>query len=262
MIYLSIKYLKPALGKILAQSLLWIFVSISYPAAAQVVNPAKYEVGIHAGAFVYQGDLAPRVWGSIKTTRPGFGGYIAKIFSPFVDVRFAFNISSLKGDETKFERPAFRRYRAFKFTSTLREFHLLAKLNLEEMSAYTLKWKPYIFAGVGIAYFDRKMDYSEFQPAFFGAGSQSVLGLVVDITKPSQLTKPVIPVGVGLRNYLTRDVALNIEGSYRLTNTDYIDGYSESANPSLNDHYLVLTVGLSYKFGRKSKYACPVVSLY
>ncbi len=221
--------------------------------------PAKYELGLTGGGFIYQGDLAPRVWGSLKTTRPGFGGYAGRILSPAVTIRFAFNIGTLRGDETKFDRPEYRKYRAFKFTGTLREFSLQAKLNLESLTPYTLKWKPYLFAGVGIAYINTRTDYSEFEAGFFGPNSSTITGLAIDITRPAKMQKPVVPIGVGLRYYLTEDLSLNIEGSYRLTNTDYIDGFSQSANPNMNDHYLVATVGLSYKFGRKSRYACPVV---
>lgn len=223
------------------------------------IFPAKYELGLTGGAFVYQGDLAPRVWGSIKTTRPGFGGYAGRIISPALMVRLAFNIGTLKGDETKFDNPEYRKYRAFKFTGTVREFSLQVKVNMESLTPYSFKWKPYIFAGVGIAYISTTADYSDFEAGYFGANSSTITGLAIDIIQPAKMRKPVIPIGVGLRRYLNEDLSLNLEGSYRLTNTDYIDGFSQSANPDMNDHYLVGTVGLSYKFGRKSKYACPVV---
>ncbi len=247
-----------ALVKSLRWGMLLVFALCFNGVAAQLF-PAKYELGLTGGAFVYQGDLAPRVWGSIKTTRPGFGGYAARILSPAVALRFAFNIGTLKGDETKFDRPEYRKYRAFKFTGTLREFGLQLKVNLESLTPYLFKWKPYVFAGVGIAYINTNMDYRDFESGYFGANSSTVNGLAIDITKPAKMQKPVVPIGVGLRHYLSEDLSLNLEGSYRLTNTDYIDGFSQSANPSMNDHYLVGTVGLSYKFGRKSKYSCPVV---
>jgi hypothetical protein len=236
-----------------------VICSVSASKVSAQIFPAKYEVGLTGGAFIYQGDLAPRVWGSIKTTRPGFGGYAGRILSPAVAVRFAFNIGTLKGDETKFDMPEFRKYRAFKFKGTVREFSLQLKLNMESLTPFTLQWKPYVFAGLGVAYINTAADYSEFEAGYFGANSSTINGLAVDITKPAKKQKPVIPIGLGIRRYLTEDLSLNVEGSYRLTNTDYIDGFSESANPKMNDHYLVATVGLSYEFGRKSRYACPVV---
>ncbi len=244
------------------KSLRWVMVlvfALNFSAVVAQLFPAKYELGLTGGAFVYQGDLAPRVWGSIKTTRPGFGGYAGRIISPAVTLRLAFNIGTLKGDETRFDKPEYRKFRAFKFTGTLREFSLQLKVNLESLTPYTFKWKPYVFAGLGIAYINITTDYSEFKAAYFGTNSATVTGLAIDITKPAKMQKPVIPIGVGLRYYLSEDLSLNFEGSYRLTNTDYIDGFSESANPNMNDHYLVSTVGVSYKFGRKSRYACPVV---
>lgn len=223
------------------------------------LSPAKYEVAVNGGAFVYQGDLAPRVWGSLKTMRPGFGVHISRVISPSFAAGLAVNIASLEGDETRYEVPAFRKFRAFKFTAPLREVYMQIKWNIEPITPFDLPVKPYLFAGVGMASLETKIDYSGFNAAYFGAGSPTVTGLAIDIAKPSKKTKFVIPVGFGLRFYLSPDFCLNFESSYRVTSTDYIDGFSEAANPDMNDHYLVQTVGLAYRFGRRSKYSCPVV---
>ena len=220
--------------------------------------PAKFEAGINGGAFVYQGDLAPRVWGSLKTTRPGFGLFFSRILSNSFTVGIVTNVASLKGDETKYERPEFRKFRAFKFTSTLREFYLQVKWNLEPLTPFDLPVKPYLFAGLGMASINTAMNYTDFEAGYFGSSSATVIGLAEDVKKPAKKRKPVIPIGFGLRYFLSKDLTLNLESSYRITNTDYIDGFSESANPDMNDHYLVQTIGFAYRFGRKSKYSCPV----
>jgi hypothetical protein len=51
-----------------------------------------------------------------------------------------------------------------------------------------------------------------------------------------------------------------MEGTYRLMRTDYLDGFSKSANPNLKDHYSSITIGAAYKFGNKEKYGCPVAN--
>lgn len=225
------------------------------------VFPARYEAGINGGAFVYQGDLAPRVWGSLKTTRPGFGVYMSRIISESFTAGVVVNIASLKGDETKYDIPAFRKFRAFKFTSSLREAYVQIKWHLEPITPFDLPVKPYVFAGFGIAFINTSADYTDFEAGYFGSTSSTVTGLAIDITKPAKKTKPVLPVGFGIRYFLSEDLSLNFESSYRVTSTDYIDGFSEAANPDMNDHYLVQTVGVGYRFGRKSKYSCPVVGL-
>lgn len=227
--------------------------------SAQLALPAKYEVGLNVGAYVYQGDLAPRVWGSLKTTRPGLGVHIGRIISPAFTVRAGFNIATLRGDETKFKNPPFRKFRAFKFTGTLREVNLQGTWNFLGSGEFERTLQPYVFAGIGAGFVNTDTDYSEFVPEYFGGSSRTVAGLAIDITKPARKTIPVVPIGLGFRYNLTADLTLNLETTYRLTNTDYIDGFSQSANPSLNDHYLSQTVGISYKFGRKSKFDCPMV---
>lgn len=248
------------LGKKIPATLLFFMLTGGYfKSSAQQFLPAKYEAGLYLGAYVYQGDLAPRVWGSLKTTRPGIGIHIARIISPSFSVGAGFNVATLRGDETKFDNPAYRKFRAFKFTSELKEVNLHAKWSFMGPGNFGRTFEPYLFAGVGAAFVNTDMDYSEFAPEYFGDSSKTVTGLAIDITKPARKTIPVVPVGFGLRYSLSPDLSLNLETTYRLTNTDYIDGYSQSANPSLNDHYLSQTVGVSYKFGRKSKYDCPMV---
>jgi hypothetical protein len=224
------------------------------------VFPARWECSVSGGLFVYQGDLAPNIWGSLKTVKPGFGFYFGRNISPKYAIGLVANFANLKGDETKYDNPDYRQYRAFKFTSPLSEVYLKGILNLEPYSSYTLKWKPHVFLGFGMVFLDTKRDYSSFQPAVFGPGSAAVDGLAIDTTVPGNRNQVVIPIGIGVRRFISEDFSIIFEGSYRITDTDYIDGYSEAANPDLNDHYLVFTVGVAYKFGRKSKYSCPVVN--
>jgi opacity protein-like surface antigen len=242
--------------------LLFFISSLSFfNSSAQLVFPAKYEVGLNVGLYVYQGDLVPSILGSFRTARPGVGIYLGRTISPSFSLGAAFNVSSLEGDDALYDKPEFRKHRAFRFKSSLKELSLQAKYNLTGFFAYQPRLQPYIFAGIGVAVFNTEMDYSRLDRNYFSETSSTVVGLATDIVKPAKKTKPVLPLGVGLRYDLSSNFTLNMETAYRLTNTDYIDGFSLSANPKLNDHYLSQTVGVSYKFGRKSKYDCPVVKL-
>jgi opacity protein-like surface antigen len=249
-------------GKKVPFLVLMFICSLSYlKSSAQLVFPAKYEVGINVGLYVYQGDLVPSILGSFRTAKPGIGLYLGRTISPSFSAGIAFNASSLRGDDALYDKPAFRKHRAFKFNSTLKEVSVQAKYNLTHFFAYEPRFQPYIFAGIGLAFINTSSDFSRLDRTYFSETSSTVVGLAPDMAKPARKTRPVLPLGIGFRYDLSPNFTLALETAYRLTNTDYIDGFSISANPKLNDHYLSQTVGVSYKFGRKSRYDCPIVRL-
>lgn len=220
---------------------------------------SRYEVGVNVGAYVYQGDLAPGRWGSFKTLKPGIGISFARIISPSFSVGALLNVATLKGDETRYDFPEYRKYRAFKFNSKVKELSLVARWNILGSSVYETKLEPYIFAGAGLAFIKTTTDYSAFNAAFFGDGNEMAAGLLIDATKPARKIIPVIPAGIGVRYNLSSTLSLNMESSYRFTGSDYIDGFSMAANPAKNDHYFSQTIGIAKKLGRKGKLGCPVM---
>lgn len=98
-------------------------------------------------------------------------------------------------------------------------------------------------------------------PAVFGESSDVQAGLAVDAAKTLPRIIPVVPVGAGVRYALSDRFSLTAETSYRLSFTDYMDGFSKSANPDKNDHYLSHSIGIIYSFGKKDKkLGCPSVN--
>jgi hypothetical protein len=101
-------------------------------------------------------------------------------------------------------------------------------------------------------------------PAVFGEGSEVQEGLVIDAAKSTPRIIPVVPVGAGVRYALNDHFSLIGETSYRLSFTDYLDGFSKSANPNKNDHYLSHSIGVIYSFNKKntgkSRLGCPSVN--
>ena len=59
---------------------------------------------------------------------------------------------------------------------------------------------------------------------------------------------------------LSNHFYINAEGAYRLTTSDYIDGFKYAGNPKRNDHYYGLSIGLSYRF-RANRNDCPKVPI-
>jgi Domain of unknown function (DUF6089) len=224
---------------------------------------STYGVGINAGAYIYQGDLAPQKLGSLKTIKYGFGLLISKTISPTTSITAAFTKTTLQGDETKYASiDEYRLNRAFKFNTNVREFALRAEYNFTGNSEYVKLIEPYVFAGVGLNVAKVKRDYSNFDANYFSEKTNIATSLATeDVLQKKNLLIPVIPIGIGFKYSLNNNFSLNTEFNYRLMRSDYLDGYSISANPKKYDNYYGVTVGVKYKLANKVGIGCPKVKL-
>ena len=225
------------------------------------IDLSKYEVGLSGGVFVYQGDLTPQALGSYKTMKPQLALHIYRIISPAFSVRFNINRGKLYGNDAKYNEPDWRQQRNFNFTTPVTELSLQGVWSF--LQACSLRFSPYIFAGAGFSFFKIKRDWSNLDPAVFGDGSDVQAGLVIDAARSTPRIIPVVPVGAGVRYALNDRFSLIGETSYRLSFTDYLDGFSKAANPDKNDHYLSHSIGVIYSFHKKgngnNNLGCPVV---
>src|SRR5215208_3600576 len=92
-----------------------VSLSIACTTSYGQLNLSKYEAGITAGLFIYQGDLTPSRFGSYRT--PGFNMniFINRILNPAFSLRTNFSFTKLRGDDSKYSSPAWRRQRNFNF---------------------------------------------------------------------------------------------------------------------------------------------------
>ncbi|MBS1921444.1 MAG: hypothetical protein JST17_14420 [Bacteroidetes bacterium] len=219
------------------------------------------EVGINLGTFIYQGDLTPERFGSSKTPGYQLSFFINKIISKSFSVRANFSIGKLRGDESLYKSPAYRQQRNFAFKTPVTEFAGLFVwdiLNKNFSSEIHSGLRPYIMAGPGISFVHIKRDWSRFNSEYFaGTGLPARLTLDEQHSLPKIL--PVIPVGAGIRYSVSEKLSINAETIYRITFSDYIDGFSQAANPSRNDHYQSYSVGLIFSFDKKNRLNCPVL---
>lgn len=228
-------------------------------ACAQLSNP-RYEWGINLGFLVYQGDLTPKRFGSFETQKFSLGLHVSRLFSHYFSVRANLLFGTLKGDESKYDNPEYRKQRNFAFTSPVTELSAQLVWNTMGRNYITRGFSPYIFAGAGFALLHIKPDASNINTIYFDPEVSEVwAGLAADSAHALPRVLPVIPVGAGVKYFFSQRLALNAEASYRLAYTDYIDGFSQSVNPQRNDHYLNYSIGLVYRTGKKDQLACPVV---
>ncbi|HMU09011.1 MAG TPA: DUF6089 family protein [Ferruginibacter sp.] len=218
-------------------------------------------VGLNAGLYVYQGDLTPDPLGSFKTIKPGFSLFAKKPINHFLAARLHMSFASLQGNDNRYSKPEYRQQRNFYFFTPLMEFSGQLIWNIRGRNYDDYGIQPYFFTGAGVSFVRVQKDYSRMNAAYFGESSDIYAGLAADEahgTSPALLS---VPVGVGAEYPISERFSLNIETSYRFVFTDHLDGFSQSANPKLKDHYHSTSVGIIYKFGKKQKgIGCPTVN--
>jgi Domain of unknown function (DUF6089) len=239
-------------------SLLVLFVLASLLVNAQNKS-SKYEVGVALGAFIYQGDLTPERFGSTKTIRPGVLVHGTRIINNNLAARLNLSFASLRGDDSKYETPAFRRQRNFNFSTPLIEISPQLVWSPSGWKETSPRISPYLFAGVGLTYLRVRRDWSNFNASHFGLEENLPARIAEDMQKRTPRLLPVIPAGAGVRYAITPSLVMNGEVNVRRTLSDYIDGFSIAANNRYRDHYYSVSVGLIYRFGKKNSWDCPPV---
>src|SRR5258705_4265936 len=222
----------------------------------------KYEMGVHIGSFIYQGDLTPDDYGAFNTMKPGFGVSATRNINSLYAIRLQLLRGSLKGDDAKYDNPAWRQQRNFNFKTPVTEISALLIRNITGLipnEAGIINFSPYIFTGLSYSFLKIKRDWSQFNYSHFAGETAVINGLTEDINHKIPKGIFSIPIGFGVRYGITEKLSFTLEGTYRILDTDYLDSFSQAANPDKNDHYHTLIAGLIYSFGKRNRFACPVI---
>jgi hypothetical protein len=237
-------FLKRSAASMLMSSFLF---SVS---TAQTIE-SKFEAGINAGTYIYLGDLTPSDAGSFRTPGFAFGIHGSRKLNHSLALRLDLSLGRIRGNDASYSKPAWRKERAFKFKSPVKEIWASVVWNLRPEK----KLQPYVLAGGGISRVRVNRDYSNFNAEFF-SGENVNAGLATDISTSPPRTLIIFPVGMGIRYPLNQKISFTMEVSHRFLSTDYLDGYSKATNPDRADKYTRYTVGLIWNF-RKSMLDCP-----
>lgn len=226
----------------------------------------KWMVGVNAGAMIYQGDLTPSSLGSYKTPSFTFGISAGKILNPYFAVRVNGVFGKLRGNDAAYDKPVWRKSRNFNFTTPVTEFNAQVLWNPYGNNSHETgqRFTPYLFAGAGASFVNIYRDYSRLDTTVFAIGSKQLNGLKTDSARTLPHALLILPVGAGISYALGERWSLNYELGFRYTFTDYLDGFSQAANPNQRDFYHTQTLGLVYRFGGSGgggsdKLGCPVM---
>ena len=222
----------------------------------------KYEIGVHFGSFIYQGDLTPNEFGAFNTMKPGFGISVTRNINSLYAVRLQLLRGWLKGDDSKYDDPAWRQQRNFNFKTPVTELSALVVRNITGLipnEAGIINFSPYIFGGLSYSFLKIKRDWNQFNYSHFAGETAVINGLSEDINHKIPKGIFSLPIGFGVRYGITEKLSFSLEGTYRILDTDYLDGFSQAANPDKNDHYHTIMAGLIYSFGKRNRFDCPVI---
>lgn len=224
-------------------------------------SKSYYEIGLNIGRMVYQGDLTPSVLGSFETSRFSMGITVAKSLSTAFAIRGALLFGGVAGNESIYSKPAYRQQRNFNFTSPVKEITGQAVWNLPGVPQYRKGFTGYLFAGGGVSLLNVVPDASRFNAEFFGPEAVQIQnGLAADAAHGTPKLLPLLLAGAGIKYFFKPQLGVHAEASYRISYTDYLDGFSQAVNPELNDHYMNYSIGVVYRTGRKgSSLDCPKV---
>ena len=219
----------------------------------------NFELGGSIETFIYQGDLTPSHIGSIRTQKLGFNLFANKILNSSFSLRTNLALGKLKGDDAKYSNPAYRQQRNFNFTSPVIEISEQLLWNPLGKNYDSKGFTPYLFAGVGFSFLKIKRDWSKFNGEYFAGAPEILNGLSADVQHSLPEGIAVIPTGIGIRYALSSKISISAETSYRFSFTDYLDGFSQAADPNKRDSYYTNSIGIIYRFGIKNKLDCPVI---
>lgn len=239
----------------------FVFLALGSITKGQNPDP-KFEIGAGISSFIYQGDLTPNRFGSVETMRFGINLQGSIIVSRSFLLRTNLAIGGLRGDDATYNNPEFRKQRNFNFRTPVTELSQMVVWNPLSSNYSNRGFSPYLFGGVGVSFLKIKRDRSNLNAAYFGDQSDILQRIALDEAHSLPVIIPVIPLGLGMRLGLSPLIDITAESSYRLVFTDYLDGFSQAANPARNDHFQTITLGAIYRMGNmnKNKLGCPVIA--
>lgn len=238
--------------------LLFLVVSFSF-AQSHAQSPYRFEAGINIGTLLYQGDLIESPFGSFKGARPMVNVWLAKPFTPYFSWRGNLTIGSMSADEARFQNPSWKQYRRFAFSTPATEITGMVVFNPygDNGKSPDRTLTPYVMIGAGGTFLNIRRDWSSLDSnAALKSSLQS--GYTKDSAHALPRVLPVVPVGAGVKWMVTPNIAVNAEATLRFVFTDYLDGFSYTANPGRKDSYYGISVGVSFLFGGTGV-KCPVV---
>lgn len=206
-------------------------------------NAQINELGIFAGGANYIGDIGPTDY--ISPSEPAIGILYRWNRSPRHSWRASFTYAKVASDDADSEISA-RKQRNLSFENTVKELSAGMEFDFFEFNLHEdgFKVTPYVYSGVSYAWYKDK---------YFNNGQT-----IENETKGAL----AIPMVVGLKAHIVRELVLGFEVGARYTFTDNLDGTNPEGddevfsfgNRNSKDWYVFSGFTLTYTFTDKPCY--------
>ncbi len=210
-------------------------------------TPIVLEAGFSGGITAYMGDVSSPQRGSLKDAAPIGSVFLRYAVVAGLSARLEVSVGILRGNDAQWIDPEYRRQRNFKFTSPLVEVALIAEYDFlkqrtsgNQASLFGL----YPFAGIGFTYTNPDRDFSGFNAAYFGP-EDPASKWKQDASAPAPNTALVIPMGIGVSCMVGGNTKFFVEGGYRMSFTDKMDGFSYAVASPDSDGYMIYKAGIA-----------------
>ena len=175
--------------------------------AFEALGQQSVDVGIFGGAGTYFGDMTKTKLS--KSINPAYGAFMRYNFNPRYALRFNVLNGSI-GSEGEFESQPWDFKKNVTDISLQFEFNFFKYIVGDKETPYS----TYLFAGVGLQYYDYTIDHTQLEP-------------LVDISKKGSVFSPTIPFGLGFKFNVSKRIGLGIEAGLRKTFSDKLDNLDD-----------------------------------
>jgi hypothetical protein len=210
------------MSQIASKILLLLSLMLSLQSQAQFV-----EVGVGGGASSYIGDLNPG--GFFTNTSVGGQAFLTYNWHPNFATRVNLLRAQILADDTRSPDPEIR-LRNLSFRSSIWELSLIQEVNLisfrPDQKKETEVFAPYLFAGLGLFYFNPQAYYQQEWVDLQPLGTEGQGLAAFPDRNPYKLFQMAILMGGGVKLALTPRFNVGFEFGHRFTFTDYLDDVS------------------------------------
>lgn len=184
----------------------------------------RQEYGLSAAATQYFGDLNPDY--GFNTVKPAGGVFYRYYFNPYISARLNLMYGQIAGDD-KNAKHDFEKARNLNFKSNFLEASVVGEFNFFYFQTGNPdhRFTPYITLGVGGIYANPFTEYGGRKIFLQPLGTE---GQNMEAYKDRQYHKVnvVVPVGAGVKYWISPGLNLGFELVHRFTTTDYLDDVS------------------------------------
>jgi len=213
-------------------------------------SQAQFELGFFGGGANYLGDLVESRLPFFKETKPAYGLSGTLIFDNEWGIRLGGFRGEISGSDSNFDDIDIIE-RSFSFSTEITEASLVltwepfGKRRMREDHRFRKIFSPYIFAGIGMTFWDSEPDFSE--------ASREIWFERIQKDRPNEGPQSAVslPIGLGIKRDLGKKAVISLELGVRTAFTDYLDGISYTANPEKNDWYTFGGMTYAFRFGPK-----------